>query len=161
MLFRSDLVSGTIALVRSGTATMVNCGNGWYLCSVTGTSSLATVGLDVGPVLAGGTNNSYTGDGTGYIQDAGGNFEVGASPTSEIPTGSSQVTRALDVATLNNLAPWYNPVEGTLFARATNLVGTGTAIAQLGLASTDRIFVTAGPPGVAGTGGIATVGGCS
>jgi uncharacterized protein YmfQ (DUF2313 family) len=86
-------------------------------------------------------------------------LELGASATSYIPTLASQVTRALDVATLNNLAPWYNPVEGTLFARATNLVGTGTAIAQLGLTSTDRIFITAGLPGVAGTGGISTVGG--
>lgn len=42
-------------------------------------------------------------------------IEAGSFPTSYIPTTSSQVTRAADVASVNTLSPWFNASEGTLF----------------------------------------------
>ncbi|KWR85518.1 hypothetical protein RN02_02360 [Pseudomonas sp. PI1] len=68
------------------------------------------------------------------------NAEVGLFPTSYIPTTSAQVTRAADVASVNTLSPWFNPVAGTIYAEwdasgglATNspvwvLQGSGTNI---------------------------------
>jgi len=46
----------------------------------------------------------------------GAQFEAGEAESSYIPTGASSVTRAADGANVNNLAPWYNALEGTLYA---------------------------------------------
>jgi hypothetical protein len=43
-------------------------------------------------------------------------LELGAFATSVIPTTTTALTRAADVASVNTLTPWYNAVEGTLFA---------------------------------------------
>jgi hypothetical protein len=58
-------------------------------------------------------------------------LEQGAFATSVIPTTTTALTRAADVASVNTLTPWYNATEGTIFVEASN--------AQLGtsLFSTD------------------------
>jgi len=43
-------------------------------------------------------------------------LELGAFATSVIPTTSTAVTRAADVASVNTLSPWFNAAEGTLYA---------------------------------------------
>jgi hypothetical protein len=43
-------------------------------------------------------------------------LELGAFATSVIPTTTTALTRAADVASVNTLSPWYNASEGTLFA---------------------------------------------
>jgi hypothetical protein len=45
-------------------------------------------------------------------------LELGAFATSVIPTTTTALTRAADVASVNTLTPWFNAVEGTLFAEA-------------------------------------------
>jgi hypothetical protein len=45
-------------------------------------------------------------------------MEQGAFATSVIPTTTTALTRAADVASVNTLTPWFNAVEGTLFAEA-------------------------------------------
>jgi hypothetical protein len=45
-------------------------------------------------------------------------LELGAFATSVIPTTTTALTRAADVASVNTLSPWYNASEGTLFAEA-------------------------------------------
>jgi len=71
-------------------------------------------------------------------------LELGAFATSVVPTTSSAVTRAADVASVNTLSPWFSAAEGTLYAewtrgytgnfsnysgQATLLSGTSQAIA--------------------------------
>jgi hypothetical protein len=92
----------------------------------------------------------YTaGSGTGlYIWGA--QFEVGAFPTSYIPTTTAAVTRSADVASVNTLSPWYNASEGTLFAEYSVYTATGSK-AIVGITdgtNNNRIqfFASAGDP---------------
>jgi hypothetical protein len=45
-------------------------------------------------------------------------LEQGAFATSVIPTTTTALTRAADVASVNTLTPWFNAVEGTIYAEA-------------------------------------------
>jgi hypothetical protein len=52
-------------------------------------------------------------------------LELGAFATSVIPTTTTALTRAADVASVNTLSPWYNASQGTLYAEFTG-VASGT-----------------------------------
>jgi hypothetical protein len=55
-------------------------------------------------------------------------LELGAFATSVIPTTTTALTRAADVATINTLSPWYNAAEGTLYAESSvNYTVPGTS----------------------------------
>jgi hypothetical protein len=43
-------------------------------------------------------------------------LELGAFATSVIPTTTTALTRAADVASVNTLSPWFNATQGTLYA---------------------------------------------
>ena len=45
-------------------------------------------------------------------------LELGAFATSVIPTTTTALTRAADVASVNTLSPWYNSASGTLFSES-------------------------------------------
>lgn len=45
-------------------------------------------------------------------------LEAGAFATSAIAGEGAQVTRAADIAIVNELSPWYNPEQGTLFVES-------------------------------------------
>ena len=74
-------------------------------------------------------------------------LEQGAFATSVIPTTTTALTRAADVASVNTLSPWFNASEGTLYAeynipyalpaggspRFFTLVGTAPAIDEMPL----------------------------
>jgi len=50
-------------------------------------------------------------------------LELGAFVTSVIPTTTTALTRAADVASVNTLSPWFNSASGTLYVEATTPPG--------------------------------------
>jgi hypothetical protein len=114
------------------TFAMTDAGNGWYRWSIAATpaaSGAAFIRFQlIGP--AGGT--SYTGDGVSGLFLWGNQLEVGAFPTSYIPTVASTVTRASDTPTITgaNFASWYNASEGTIVVSADSSRGGTPASAR-------------------------------
>jgi len=134
-----DLSLGVVGTVGSSTtASITNVGNGWYRCTVTATSSGA---VNTSPNIIFVTSStapragSITGTGkTLFVWGA--QLEVGAFASSYIPTTSSQVTRAADVAVMTgtNFSSWYNQSQGTFFAESsasgTNYFATSYMVGQ-------------------------------
>jgi hypothetical protein len=108
--------SGSVTGGPSGTSiTLIN--NGWYKCVIPFAPTNTTPPIYL---LDNGTGTSYTGDGTSGLFIWGAQTEAGAFPTSYIPTTTTALTRAADVASVNTLSPWFNAAEGTLFAEASS-----------------------------------------
>jgi hypothetical protein len=124
-----DVSGGTVASAgaNAGNATgasasITNVGNGWYRCSVSGIPN--TSGSDSGLAIylmssgGGAGSTAYTGDGTSGLYIWGAQLEIGAFPTSYIPTTSAAATRSADSAVVTPISSFYNQSEGTLFAEA-------------------------------------------
>ena len=75
-------------------------------------------------------SGTYTADGVSGLQYTLCQAETGSFPTSTIPTTTTALTRAADVASVNTLNPWFNASAGTLFAEATPNTPTGNAANQ-------------------------------
>jgi len=121
-----DLSDGTINSTVEGSATIEDVGNGWYRCSITGTTDAAasasgTVYISVNSLYG------YTGDDASGIYSYGAQLEAGAFPTSYIPTSGSTATRQKDVASMPVSDFGYNVTEGTLLVEYTSFhTYTGT-----------------------------------
>jgi len=101
--------------LTAGTATggdIESMGNGWYRCSVTGTTNATTSRLIIYSTL--GTATSYQGDGSSGVFLYGLQIEEG-SLTSYIPNHSGgSVTREADVNTLLNQSGVIGQTTGTI-----------------------------------------------
>jgi len=94
--------------------------NGWYRISFTTTFSAASTNVNSHIHLtASGGDTSYSGSGN-YNYIWGAQVEVGAFPTSYIPTSGSTATRNPDSVTMtgDNFSDWYNSSEWTLMIAA-------------------------------------------
>jgi hypothetical protein len=143
-----DLSNGTIRTQTSnGSGKIQPMGNGWYRCSVTNTSN-ATGGNYISNVILydDTANFVFAGDGVKGAWVFGQQVEVGAFPTSYIPTTSVAVTRAADVVSMPTNVSWFNANFGTLhgefiytgqltssFGHVLDLVGADSNIDSIGL----------------------------
>ncbi len=125
--FDSDAVA--VGNVASGaTASIADFGGGWSRAAVS--QSLTAVALTYEMILAqanGGT--TYTGDGTSGGYPYGRQLELGAFPTSYIPTTGSAVTRTADSLTMTgtDFSDWWNQAEGTIVVKfRLNTIAAGT-----------------------------------
>ncbi len=122
----ANLTNGTVN-TTDGTIGIENAGNGWWRISGSGTNTVTTGnGLYIYPK----DSTSYQGNGYSGVFLWGAQLEAGSFPTSYVPTSSSTVTRAKDVAqvTGDNFSQWFNPTEGTVltdFDYNYNESGTG------------------------------------
>jgi hypothetical protein len=98
-----DLSNGVLGTIEAGTAsaTLEDCGNGIYRCSVSvdiGTGANAQQ-VFVSPSTADNTI-SYTGDGSSGLECYGLQFEAGSTPSSYMPTEGATFTRAAETLTV-------------------------------------------------------------
>lgn len=93
-----NLLTG-VGTTSVGTATfsITPYPNGWYRCSITATAD-STGSAFAAYRLDNGTSSTYTGDGISGLFIWGAQLEVGAYPTSYIPTVAASVTRSADVS---------------------------------------------------------------
>lgn len=94
---------------------IVNCGNGWYKCTVTAMKGISNsvIGLAIDPKDNSGASS---GDGVSGLYAWGAQLEIGSADTSYIPTTTASVTRPADIAFVP-ISTWFNNLEGTLQAR--------------------------------------------
>ena len=112
----NDFASG--AGWTRGVTTITPVGNGWYRCSISGTTDTSLsvnnrIGLS--NTYPGVAQQTYTGNGYSGVYVWGSQLE-GPVLTSYIPTTTAQVTRAADTPLLA-IDTWYTTTQGTWFAQ--------------------------------------------
>jgi hypothetical protein len=127
-----NLDTGVVASSSSTATPLIEpFGNGWYRCSMTYTTTVTTTASQrIYGQLS--TTDADVGDGTSGIYIWGAQLEVGAFPTSYIPTTTTTVTRNADVATMTgtNFSDWYNQTQGSLYAKWTCFGTVNAAVAS-------------------------------
>lgn len=116
-----NLTTGSVASssVQTGSptgisATIQNCGNGWLRCTLTATLAASATAALFLRTVSGDATSTDTGGKTMMFFNPG--IEVGAFATSPILSTTTAASRAVDVATITNIEPWFSPAQGTLFA---------------------------------------------
>jgi len=104
-----DLTLGT----STNNGVIEDYGNGWYRCSVVGTTNAASSRLIIYSTLNTATN--YQGDGVSGVYLYGFQIEQGSYATSYIPTYGTSVTRGADSASKTGISSLIGQTEGTLF----------------------------------------------
>jgi hypothetical protein len=113
-----DLNAGTVGTIGPGVtaASITPAGNGWYRCTITGTTLAAVSNAGFYIVTSATATTAEANTLTTSVFLYGAQLEAGSFATSYIPTVASTVTRAADDATMTgtNFSSWYNAGEGTI-----------------------------------------------
>lgn len=117
-----NLTTGAITNISAGvTASMTSFSNGWWRISITSTAGAGSYWAVIGSTdSAGSTINTVSG--TNGILVYGYQVEVGAYPTTYIPTTNATATRLADTFTRNNIYTngLISASGGTLFIEMLN-----------------------------------------
>jgi hypothetical protein len=109
-----DVENGVVGTVGAGsTAQIEDFGNDWYRCSISITSAVTGNRNFILYLTTG--NNTATANKVGGAYIFGAQLEVGAYPTSYIPTVASQITRNADVISKTGISSLIGQTEGTMF----------------------------------------------
>lgn len=141
-----DLSTANITTSSGFTGTITPAGNGWYRCTVvaTATSTTASGRLIFRASSINRTTGAYVGDGVSGLYIWGIQLEAGGFSTSYIPTTTTAVTRAADLASLSgtNLTSWFRTDAGTFVITATQYAVTKGQKDAIVFDSTNNIFYT-------------------
>ena len=107
-----DLTLGT----STNNGVIEDYGNGWFRCSVVGTTNATSSRLIIYSIL--NTQTSYQGDGVSGVYLYGFQIEQGNYHTSYIPTYGSAVTRSADRAEIENGSFFPTAYPFTLYAES-------------------------------------------
>ena len=107
---RFNLANGTIISQNGGTASIVNYGDGWYRCTFVVVN--AGTFTNEASIFFGHPHGAADG---ATVLATGATSEIGAYPTTYIPTTTASVTRNADSASRTGVSSWIGQTEGTLF----------------------------------------------
>jgi hypothetical protein len=123
-----DLNAGRVGTIGPGlsAASITPAGNGWYRCTITGTTLAVTTNVAFFIVTSATAVTNEVNTLTTAVFLYGAQTELGAFSTSYIPTVASTVTRATDSVTITgtNFSSWYNTSEGTMVFSGDSFRGT-------------------------------------
>jgi len=129
------IAPSTAGSATGATGAIQDVGNGWYKVTIIGLPDPAAATVRLTVALSNTPTSSlpsYAGDGTSGVYIWGAQLEAGAFPTSYIPTTTTALTRAADVASVNTLSPWFNASEGTIYSEFSAYnTSASRALAQL------------------------------
>ena len=131
-----NLSNGTLIGSLGGityNAEIISVGNGWYRIAFSFTTNNTTIVIDMN-ILPTNSIIAYSGNGTSGIFIWGAQFELGAYPTSYIPT-TTTTTRNADVITRNNVYTnnLITSLGGTLFLELNNNLSLTRTVAGNGI----------------------------
>jgi hypothetical protein len=150
-----DLSSGVV-VGSFGTATIQNMTNGWYRCTITGTSpatglGYCVIGLCENTYSTPSIMPTYLGDITKGVYAWGAQLEVGAYATSYVPTQNSSVTRNADVISKTGISSLIGQTEGTMFfdlvfpqSQTASYIGISSGTGRIILGCESGFFFTFG-----------------
>jgi hypothetical protein len=113
-----DLENGVVSLSgASATATITDFGNGWYRCTMTATATTTASGIGflLWLITSAGSARVEGNSLATSVRLWGAQLEVGAYPTSYIPTTTATVTRNADVISKTGISDLIGQTEGVLF----------------------------------------------
>lgn len=130
----------------AGNFSITALADGWYRISITVPAT--SVGRnDIYIINNGGNERSFAAAIGSGVYIWGAQLEAGSFATSYIPTVAASVTRSADVASVNTLSPWWNNVEGTLFADYT--ASSSSFVAMLYTDASNNMVMIGGTSGAA------------